>query len=193
MKCKIYTAFFFLLVSLAAFCQDGENQSRKKGRWVVYVNAGPNYYFNNVVVGKDLVKEFNYAGTVKFMWEPEFRLSLGVETGYYRLYTAKGTGQGKVDIVNSATPLHFVAAMNFVRNYFFDLAIGPSFLKNKVHSETYGDFDGSSVSLADFSGTLSYRFNWNGRFRLGFGPRFFYSSHLNDKSLALLFIAGYKL
>ncbi|MGZ3852891.1 MAG: hypothetical protein ACXVBX_08875 [Flavisolibacter sp.] len=193
MKCKTYTVFFCLLMSLQAFSQEQASTSQKKGRWVAYVYAGPNYYFNNVVVGKDMVNEFNYTGTVKLMWEPEYRVSLGVETGYYRLYTATGTGQAKVHIVNSATPVHFVAAMNLLKSYYFDLSIGPSFLSNKVHSDSYGDFDGSSVSLSDFSGTLSYRFNWKGRFRLGFGPKFFYSSHLNDRSLALVFMAGYKL
>ena len=193
MKYKMYSMFLFLLISLVAVSQEQSPVKQKKGRWVAYVSAGPNYYFNNIVVGKDLVNEFNYTATFKLMWEPEFRVSLGVETGYYRLYTANGTGQGKLHIVNSATPVHFVAAMNLWKSYYFDLTIGPSFLSNKVHTDSYGDFNGSSVSLADFSGTLSYRFKWKGKFRLGFGPKFFYSSHLNDQSLALVVMAGYKL
>ena len=191
---RICFSVCFLLGFCCTWSQELPPSDKSKGRWVAYVYAGPNYYFNNVVVEKSAVKEFNYTATVKLMWEPEFRLALGVETGYYRLYRADtSTTQTKLGIINSAVPLHFIVSMNLIRSWYFDVGIGPSFLHSNVHPDTYGDFDGKSVSLADFSGTLTYRLNWKGRFRLGVGPKFFYSSHLNDKSLALIFMAGYKL
>ncbi|MFL5741934.1 MAG: hypothetical protein ACJ75B_17050 [Flavisolibacter sp.] len=189
---KIFCTILILSFAIASKAQGDETMEKKTSHYAVYLTAGPNYFFNNVVLGKNLVNEFNYQVTARFMWEPEYFLSLGLETGYYRLYTANSSGQGDVHIVNSAVPLHFLVSMNVWKAYYFDLGVGPSFLQNKVHSGTYGNFDGSSVSLADFSGTLSYRFKWKGHFRMGVGSRFFYSSHVNDKSLALLFIVGYK-
>jgi hypothetical protein len=184
-----YTCILFAL-TLIAQAQEGQPAEQKNRRYAVYLSAGPGYFFNNVQTGKNLVSEFNYQAGLKFLWEPEYFLSIGFETGYYKLYSAKGKD---VSIENSAVPVHFVMSMNIIKAYYFDLSVGPSFLSNKVHSDTYGDFDGSFVSLADFSGTFSYKFKWKGRFRLGMGARFFYSSHTNDKTLSLLFIGGYKL
>jgi hypothetical protein len=73
------------------------------------------------------------------------------------------------------------------------MSLGTSLLHSKVDTDVYGNFDGSSISLADFSGALEYRLPPKGRFQFSLGPKFFYSSHTNDKTLAFLFLAGYKL
>src|ERR1700750_1060492 len=127
------TAFLFSLV-LSSAAQEEKPVEKKNSHYAAYITVGPNYFFNNVVLGKDLVNEFNYQVTARFMWEPEYFLSLGLETGYYRLYTANSSGQADVHIVNSAVPLHFLISMNLWKSYYFDLGVGPSFLQNKVHS-----------------------------------------------------------
>ena len=192
LKPKFYTGIVFLLFSISLLGQDSTNTG-KKHKFAVYLGMGPNYYFNNIVTGKSHINEWNYEITARLMWEPEHRLSLGLESGYNRLYTANSSGQEKVHIVTSAVPIQIVVAMRVYKEWFFSFATGPSFVTNKVHSETYGDFNGSGVSLADVSGSIEYKFNLKKRFTGGFSSRFFYSSHTNDKNIALLFVIGYKL
>ena len=60
---------------------------KKKSKFAVYAGFGPNYYFNNLALGKSYINDFNYSFTGRVMWEPEHLLSLGIESGYYRLYT----------------------------------------------------------------------------------------------------------
>jgi hypothetical protein len=189
-----YIAGMLLALSITmGYAQDKNDASQKSRRYSVYLGAGPSYYFNNLVTGKDLVNEFNYSFSGKIMWEPEHRVSVGIETGYYRLYTANTGGQASVHISNIAVPVHLAVSVNLVKAYYFEFSLGPSFLTNKVHSDLYGDFDGSSISLADMSGSLVYKSILNKRLSLNIGPKFFYSSHLNDKNIALLAMVGYKL
>jgi hypothetical protein len=182
-----------LFLGLQAVAQESTPAPVVKRRFAVYVGAGPNYFFNNVVTGKNLVNEWNYAVVAKVMWEPEHFLSLGLESGYNRLYTANSSGTVNAHIVNSAIPIHISMALKLVKAFYFDLSLGTSLLQSKVDTDVYGNFDGSSISLADFSGALEYRLPTRGRFQFSFGPKFFYSSHTNDKTLALLFLVGYKL
>src|SRR3954449_11445071 len=151
----ILCVFLSFVIHLA--CAQTDVSKEKEHRFSLNVGAGPSYYFNNVVTGKDLVNEWSYSIVFRGMWEPEHFLSLGFETGYYQLYTAKSKGTIPVSIVNYAIPIHLLVSMNLVKKIYFDFAMGPSLLKNKVNADTYGDFNGSSASLSDFSAALRYR------------------------------------
>ena len=154
---KFFYGIVFLTFNLTVLCQD--SSVIKKHRFVVYVGMGPSYYFNNIVTGKSHINEWNYEVAARIMWEPEHRLSLGIESGYNRLYTASGTGQENVHLVTSAVPIQFVVCMNVIKEWYISFSTGPSIVSNKVHSETYGDFNGSSISLADLSGSIEYKFD----------------------------------
>src|ERR1700755_2457154 len=64
-----------------AKAQNKDSVHKAKHRFSVYLGAGPNYYFNNLPLGKNHVNVVNYSFVCRFMWEPEHFLSLGVETG----------------------------------------------------------------------------------------------------------------
>src|SRR4051794_13402515 len=190
---RIVLFIFLSFVVHRTYAQMEMPVKEKERRFSLNLGVGPSYYFNNLVTGKDLVNEWSYAIVFRGMWEPEHFLSLGFETGYYQLYTASSKGNTPVKIVNYAIPIHLLASMNIVKKIYFDFGMGPSILHNKVHTDTEGDFNGSSMSLADFSAMIRYRFNEKGRWHYSIGPNFFYSSHLNDKNLSLLFLASFKL
>lgn len=192
-KFNRYGYIIFLLFSLYTKAQDINATTVKQHHFAVYLGIGPSYYFNNIVTGKSLVHEFSYSIDAKFMWEPEHFLSIGIETGYYRLYTAKASNPANVDIATVAVPIQTVISMRLIKAFYFDFALGPSLVYNNVHTDQYGDFNGRAVSLADLSGALEYKVDLKNRFKIGLATKFFYSSHSNDKNLALLVRFGYKL
>lgn len=193
---KIVVGF---LVCFAAFgeanAQTTETAPAKKHRWMVYGGIGPNYYINNLVQGKDRVNELNYSFVTRLMWEPEYFLSLGFETGYNRLYSLSGTapGPGKVSIVNVAIPIQVVISMKFFKNYYCNFNMGQAILLNNVSTDNAGNFDASVLSLGDFAATIGYRRDVSERFTLGAEVKGYYSGKLDDKNVALLFMAGYRL
>ena len=194
---RIYL-FKFILVILVCFisfyvkAQTTSSAVDNNRHFVFYGGVGPNYYFNNLVKAKDKVNEFNYSFVGRVMWEPEHLLSIGIESGYYRLYTLNVTQPTKVHIANSAIPIQLVVSMKFLKTFYGNFAIGRSILLNKVDSQDYGNFDASLLSLADISLTVGHKRRLNDKISLGAETKFYYSSKANDKNLALLFVCGYR-
>src|SRR5881275_2879461 len=122
----VFIIIFFTTLKVAA--QQEAAPPTAKRHFAIYAGVGPNYFFNNVVTGKNLVNDFNYSVDFRLMWEPEHRLSLGIESGYYRLYTANASTPANVSIVNSAVPVHIVAIMNLLKDFYLDFSFGPTFL-----------------------------------------------------------------
>ena len=175
--------------------QTDESASIKKHRWAVYGGIGPNYYFNNLEQAKARVTELNYSFVARLMWEPEYFLSIGFETGYNRLYSLSGTGPivGDVSIVNVAIPIQLVVSMKFSRNIYGSFNVGQAILLNKVSTQNKGDFNASVLSLGDFAATVGYRKSISERFTMGTELKFYYSGKLDDKNVAFLVMAGYRL
>ena len=176
-----------------ATAQNKNVSTKKDRRYTVYGGIGPSYYFNNLVVGKEGVHEFGYSAVARWMWEPEYFLSLGVETGYFRLYSADyANGSNNAHITNSLVPIQLIVSMKFLKNYYCNFSMGQSILINKVTASASGNFDASTVSLGDFGLTAGYRRSLNERLYLATEIKGYYASKLDDKNIALVFLVGYR-
>ncbi len=175
--------------------QTTEAAPAQNHRWAVYGGIGPNYYLNNLEQAANRINEINYSFVARLMWEPEYFLSLGFETGYNRLYSLSGVGPiiGKVSIVNVAIPIQAVVSMKFLKNYYVSFNVGQAILLNKVSTENAGDFDASVLSLGDFAATIGYKRDISARVRLGAEVKGYFSGKLQDNNVSLLFMAGYRL
>jgi hypothetical protein len=179
-------------LGLQASGQSTEKAQLKKRKFVLYAGFGPNYYFDNLQFEGSLVNKINYSFVGRLMWEPEHLLSVGIESGYYRLYTVNAPAPSNARIANSAIPLHIVVSMKFLKHYYFDFSMGQSLLENRVHSPVYGDFNANSWSLADFGAALGYRHLFNQRFTLGAELKYFYSTRNVDENLAIVAVGGFR-
>jgi hypothetical protein len=182
--------FCICLCSVNAIAQSNKPET-KTYRYSIYGGVGPNIYFNNLVIGADYVNELNYSFSGKLMWEPEHLLSLGIESGYIRLYTLDFGDQSSATIVNSAIPIHLVVTMKILKTYYFSFASGQTILLNDVSTEKNGEINASVLSLGDLSGSIGYKRQIKERISIGAETKFFYSSKLDDKNIALLFMAGF--
>jgi hypothetical protein len=172
-----------------------EAQPAAYHKFVVYAGAGPGYFFNNLVVAKDQVRPWQYAFAARVMWEPEHSdLSLGIQTGYYRLYGVKVTQPVDAHITNSSVPILFVIAMRFPKGFYGQWAMGQSITFNHVDAQgVEGNHDAKTWSLADFEATLGYRILAKSRISYAVELKGFYSTAYDNKTLALLFVVGYRL
>jgi hypothetical protein len=190
------TLTLLLGVAMACFChvasaQEGAAPQPRAHRNSFYLGVGPNYYFNNLVVAKNQVNELNYSVVARYLWEPEHHFTIGFETGYYRLYTVHLNGANNTIIRNSAIPFQLIVGYRFLKSYYFNFAIGRSYLINDITTNADGDFDASVLSLADFSTTLGYKKKISDRISLGSELKLYYASKAADENLALLFVVGY--
>lgn len=188
---NIIVVFGICCWAVSSVAQTEGHAKIKKHKFALYAGIGPNYYFNNLIIGKDLVNEFNYSFAAKLMWEPEHLLSVGIESGYYRLYTLHTSGRDSAHIANSAIPIQLVVSMKFLKRFYFDFSMGQSRLINKVNSESNGNFETKAWSFADFSGTVGYRYRFQSRISIGAELKYFYSTGFIDRNIALLCMVGY--
>jgi hypothetical protein len=152
------------------------------------------------VIFKNDVNSFNYAFSARVMWEPEHSfLSLGFETGYFRLYTASSTVtvsgvSTNAHVSNSSVPLQFVVSMKFSRQIYADWAMGQSITFNQVDAQgVQTNHNATTWSLADFSATVGYRFIQKARISYAVECKGFYSASYANSTIAILFIVGYRL
>ena len=181
----------FSCLSFFASAQESAAKQPKRHRHSVYLGVGPNYYFNNLAAFKSEVRELNYSFVGRYMWEPEHRLTIGFETGYYRLYSLKLGGPNQNSIKNSAIPLQLAIGMKFAKSYYFNFAIGRSILINDITTNADGNFDATTLSLADVSTTVGYKKKLNERFSLSSELKWYYASKASDMNLALAVVVGY--
>lgn len=192
---KLIFAALICIFSISVNAQSDGKSSEKKYKFSLYAGVGPNYYFNNLVLGKNYVNEVNYSFVGRLMWEPEHNLSLGIESGYNRLYTMDvevGAAKIGTHIVNVAIPIQIVVAMKFFENFYASFSLGQSILKNQVSTTGYGDFNASSLSLGDFGATIGYKRLVGKRIFLGSEVKGYYSSKLEDKNISLIFLSGFR-
>jgi hypothetical protein len=194
---KYVSCIFFCVLSFVGHAQEQNTTPTKKFKFTVYGGVGPNFYFNNLVVAKDYVREVNYQFVTRFMWEPEHLLALGFETGYNRLYSIKEnpSASSEVIITNALVPIQLVISMKFLKDFYGNFTMGQSVLMNNVTASNNGNSQktrASNVSLGDFGIALGYRQSFSTRFYLGAELKGYYSSKLNDKNTGLVFISGYR-
>lgn len=192
---RLLVGILFFSVALTSNAQTNKALPAKNHKWTLYAGLGPNYYFNNLELAKNKVNEFNYSFVTRIMWEPEYFLSLGFESGYNRLYSVDASipSKGNVHIVNVAIPLQLVISMKFLKNYYCNFNMGQAILLNNVSTSGFGTYDATVLSLGDFAATVGYRKKISDRFFLGTELKGYYSAKLDDKNLSLLFMTGYRL
>jgi hypothetical protein len=176
------------------------DQPEKYRKFSLYAGVGPSYFFNNLTVFKNDVNCFNYSFSFRAMWEPRHSfLSLGIETGYYRLYTVSstvtnGTQTTNATVKNSSIPIQLCVSMKFSPKLYANWSMGQSILISSVNAPgTTGNFNSHSTSLSDFSATLGYRFIQKARISYAAEFKGYYSSSYANGTIALLFIVGFKL
>jgi Outer membrane protein beta-barrel domain len=191
---KFCLTVFLCFFALNLLAQKDNHVQDKKHRFTLYGGVGPNYYFNNLVVAKSYVQPWNYSFVGRLMWEPEHFIGLGIESGYYQLYTVKypPSYPWHAEVINVAIPVQLVVSMKFLKNYYANISIGQTYLQNKFISQDKGSFESSSWSLADFGITMGYKYPVFDRVSVGAETKFFHSSKNEDNNLALVFMVSYR-
>src|SRR5450631_86986 len=192
---KLIIVISTCLIVNRSMAQAEQNPPVKYRHFAIYAGVGPSYFFNNLTIAKNYVNTFQYAISARFMWEPRNSfLSLGFETGYYRLYSVDLPQPVNAKVVNSSIPLQFVVSMKFSKQLYANWSMGQSIQYNKVTApDNPNNFNNHITSLADFSATVGYRFIQKERISYAAEFKGYYSSAYANGTIALLFIVGFRL
>ncbi len=150
---------------------------------------GYGHFFNEFVNVPDENMTKNLPAFVgRIMWEPNHRLKLGLESGYYYLYKVKNVpaiiGQDELTSEMALWPIFLHVSMNIVDNIYASVSSGYSFMNYKVESDE-GTSIGTVASLSNIVLSLSYNYPLNKDWLLGADFRYMYIGETEDGYLNL--------
>ncbi|MEI7499904.1 MAG: hypothetical protein WCK84_05590 [Bacteroidota bacterium] len=158
-KRQVFILTLSLFLSYSGFSQHADSIKVKRNHYSLAVGIGWAHYINTLELGKDNAS-INSAGvSVKFFWEPEHRLSLGLETGFYRLYKVKLKSFSDVagQATMSAMPLLLTVRMRIIDHLYLSAGAGLAVLFNKVTGiDNKVTSNILSMSNYQFSGSYLY-------------------------------------
>jgi len=131
----------------------------KKHSLVLHVGGGYSNYlsplnFKATGIEKDFVRS-GPAATIRILWQPQYRLRLGLETGFCNFYSYRlvnGNKKGKASV--SAIPVMVVWSMAIVKRLDIFAGFGTYMLTSKL------DYEGKVISKSNSLGTsvaLAYK------------------------------------
>jgi len=147
----------------------------------------------DLVPARNVQKEF-IGTSFRFMWEPEYRLSLGLETGFYRIFRVDSvlTTEYTMDARMYVVPLLLVIRMRIANNFYLSVAPGLAMQFSTING--IGDkIQSHQLSLANFEACASYLYPLNKHCEVGGEAKFFYIGKTNDYIMSLNAVFAVKL
>lgn len=169
-------------------------QDKKPNNWTVGAGLGWFHYVNTLEIGGGQVKPNQMGYTFRFMWEPEHRLAMGVESGYYTLYdinkdstsTNPLTGQASL----TAIPIMLSLRMRVLPNVF--ISGGPGLTLMNSEASAFGSKSKSSfLSLSNLHLSVMYRKKISERFDVGAEGKFLYFGKTEDYGFSFQVVGSY--
>jgi hypothetical protein len=156
---KTLFVLFLFVFSIAAIAQKSDSVKVRLNHYSLTVGLGWSHYINSLENGDQQIRQ-DFAGvSLKFFWEPEHRLSLGLESGYYRLFKVENqiTSDISAKVDRNVVPLLLLVRMRIVDNFHLGAGMGLSLITNtasggdqKITTKIW------SLSNYEFSGSYIY-------------------------------------
>ncbi len=162
----------------------------------VELGLGPSYYFTDIPYD-DIKNIAPVSVSLRLMWKPEHKLSMGVETGFIPLYYLKtkfyDTVYGSTDakLAMRSVPIMAVFAMTIVENFRIFGGVGGFILFSNTES-----FDNvvDEISWSNaYELGASYLYPLNDRLKLGGEVKTFYIVRVDNYDLSINFAIKYAL
>lgn len=185
------------LLALSLFCLVGmrtHGQDKRPNNFSISGGMGVFYYVNTLKTQPDRVVNEPIAFSGRLMWEPEHRLSLGGEMGYYTIYKVKidslksnsFIGEAKL----SAIPVLLCFRMRITRHIYFTGGQGLSILVSRITS--FGNtVQNTQLSLADAQLSVVYRIPISARLRIESEIKYLHFGKTQDYGFSLQAVATY--
>jgi hypothetical protein len=172
-----------------------QDKKFRRSYYTLAVGAGWSYYFANMDLVPARNVQKNFVGTsFRFMWEPEYRLSLGLETGFYRIYKVDSTLSSEYTMMSrmNVVPLFLVLRMKIVDNFYLSVAPGLALQYSKI-TGIGDDVTSSQISASNFMVCASYMYPLNRLLLLGGEARVMHFGKTNDYLMFISAVVALKL
>jgi hypothetical protein len=184
--------FFVLTLILASGIAGAQEQ--KPFNWSVGGGLGLFHYINTLDVGADLAQTNHVGYTFRFMWEPEHRVSIGLESGYYTVYSmerppssAGPGGNAKL----STIPLLLSFRIRVLPDFYLSGGPGMTIMYSNV-TVLGNTAESSFLSMANLHVSAMYRKKISDRFDLGGELKFLNFGKTEDYGYSIQVVGAYR-
>lgn len=193
-RIKITLSLIFMALIVGSYAQNSEGTKVKLNHYSFTIGAGWTHYIDNLDYGNDNLKN-NYLGVSgKFFWEPEYRLSLGLETGYYKLFhaTQEVTADTSVYFDRMVVPFLLLARMRIIDHFYLGVGMGIAVVTNKTEAFNH-NVTTKMNSLSNFELSASYVHPLTQHWLIGGEAKCYHYAGLNDWMYSIQATLGFKL
>lgn len=186
------SALVILLLLLTTGLSHGQEQ--KPLNWSVGAGLGWFHYINTLDIGAGLAKTNQVGFTFRFMWEPEHRLSMGLESGYYTVYSmdrpASANGPGG-NAKLTTIPLLLSFRIRVLPDFYLSGGPGMAIMYSNV-TVLGNTAESSFLSMANLHVSAMYRKKISDRFDLGGEIKFLNFGKTEDYGYSLQLVGAYR-
>jgi hypothetical protein len=162
-------------------------QEAKPNNWSIGAGVGWFHYINTLDIGANLAKTNHVGYTLRFMWEPEHRVALGLESGYYTVYSIERP-QGTAKL--SAIPLLLSFRIRVLPDFYLSGGPGMTIMYSDVTA--FGSSANSSfLSMANLHVSAMYRKKISDRVDIGGEFKFLNFGKTEDYGYSLQVVGAY--
>ena len=179
------------LFALAGYSQHADSIKVHLNHYTLTLGTGWTHYINNLEYGNQHIRQ-DFAGvSLKFFWEPEYRLSLGLESGYYHLFQVKDqlTPDLDVRVDRTIVPLLLLVRMRIIDNVYIAGGMGLASLTNRASGGTQ-TITTHVWSYSNYELSASYIYPLGKHWRLGGEAKMFEFGSLDDWMYSLQIFCG---
>jgi hypothetical protein len=175
------TILILVLTSSQAYPQKNNAAHERPDHFSLAAGSGWTHYFNNLEYGdKNIVTDFSGV-SLRFFWETEYKLALGLELGYYRMFRVKGEFAPGVSVESerNVIPLMMLVRMRIADRIYLGTGFGLAILKNRS-SGPGNVVNTNTLSLSNYQASASYIYPVNNHLRFGGEMKLYYYGSLYD-------------
>ena len=193
---KIKTGLTLVLVffTIVVFSQKKEGEKVHLNHYSFTFGTGWTHYINNLDYGAQKIRKDYIGFSGKFYWEPEHRLSLGLETGYFKLFRV--TDQINSDITINfdrvVVPMLLLVRMRIVDNVYIGAGMGLAFITNKAMGPN-STITTKTTSLSNFELSGAYIYPLSKHWLVGGEVKGFHFGNLADWLYSVQATCAFKL
>lgn len=193
---KLVPVIYLLVTSTSLSGQNNEIVRSLK----LTIGGGYGHYFNTFtnVLDQD-IKNNRPSFYGKIMWQPEHRLRIGIESGYYKLYSTTrvqtDNGSDKLTTDLSAIPVFFSFSMKTTKHLDVNFATGGALMNYSVivNKSKKDKVTGQTFSMSNFAAGLTWYIPLGKRIELGTELKYLFIGKTNDNHLSAFLNFSYKI
>ena len=161
----------------------------------IVVASGISHYINSLQFDQSKtpsVKQNFSCSSMRIMWEPEHRLSLGIEAGHYKVYEVQLVENNNTNTASlSITPILFCVQMRIFRRFYVSAATGVSIHQADIN--LLGNQSSSqSMAFSNLKFSAGYVYPITKQFGLGLQAQLLSENKTEDVIASIQAVARYQ-